>query len=182
MSANANVPLDWNLAIYDRIESIISDHPCDNCLTHRSSSFTTSSGFGESSNFRQEIRQSYYRNDPVKYGHTTLNISRMDSVGGFFSLSFSWKSHRKRIGTERKFLDMKLNSLTSILTLFKRRRLYTLNLLFLMSANADLPLTEIRRKIYPSKDLSVERFIRLLSISKSDRRPHPHLLKLSVLI
>ena len=117
---------DWNLAIYDWIESIISDHRCprynkvaENCLTLRSSSFTTSSGFGESSNFRQEIRQSYYRNDPVKYGHTTLNISRMDSVGGFFSLSFSWKSHRKRIGTERKFLDMKLNSLPSILTLFK---------------------------------------------------------------
>ena len=43
---------DWNLAIYDWIESIISDHRCprynkvaENCLTLRSSSFTTSSGY-----------------------------------------------------------------------------------------------------------------------------------------
>ena len=75
---------DWNLAIYDRIESIISDHRCprynkvaENCLTLRSSSFTTSSGFGESSNFRQEIRQSYYRNDPVKYDLREL-VSRIN--------------------------------------------------------------------------------------------------------
>ncbi len=46
-------------------------------FTLRDGSYSSSSWFAKTSNFRGEIRQSYYRNDPVKYDLIEITCRQM---------------------------------------------------------------------------------------------------------
>ena len=49
-------------------------------FTLRKKRHSSSSWAGKSPNFRREIRQSHYRNDPVKYDLTLLSISIVSQI------------------------------------------------------------------------------------------------------
>ena len=81
-------PLRQSQAHLPPAKGATSDHQCPRGLckqepldvfTLRARNFVSSSWLSKASIFRQENRQSYYRNDPVKYDLSVISDSKKDS-------------------------------------------------------------------------------------------------------